>query len=151
MRIIAATVLYVGLGFGLMLEARAEKARMTREDNLKTATHVLLGKVVAVYSRQKTIKGWDYTHYLAEILPEKIEKGTGIPLKQPVYVRYWKRRWVGLTIQPPSTNGHRGLPVESDRVRVYLARNAYDGATNDNQDGGLNVIGMDGFEILKDK
>jgi hypothetical protein len=31
---------------------------------------------------------------------------------------------------------------------VYLARNAYDGYTFDNKDGGFNVIGANGFETL---
>ena len=32
---------------------------------------------------------------------------------------------------------------------MYLARNAYDGFGADNKDGGLNVIGANGFEKLK--
>ena len=38
----------------------------------------------------------------------------------------------------------RRIPKEGDRVRVYLARNAYDGF-GDNGDGGFNVIGANGF------
>ena len=49
---------------------------------------------------------------------------------------------------PPSSPGHMGTPVEGDTVRVYLARNAYDGFTMDNTDGGFNVIGGNGFEKL---
>jgi hypothetical protein len=55
---------------------------------------------------------------------------------------------VALERPPPSTSGHRGLPEEGDRVRVYLARNAYDGFTDQNEDGGYNVIGANGFELL---
>jgi hypothetical protein len=36
-------------------------------------------------------------------------------------------------------------------VRIYLARNAYDGYTYENKDGGFNVLGVNGFEKLKPK
>src|SRR5438093_1483362 len=61
----------------------------------------------------------------------------------------WQNGWVGKTKQPPSTNGHHGIPDKGESVRVYMARNAYDGFTDDNKDGGFNVIGGNGFERVK--
>jgi hypothetical protein len=58
------------------------------------------------------------------------------------------RRWI-IRRTAPSPVHHRGLPASGYSVRVYLARNAYDGFTNQNKDGGFNVVGPNGFEVLK--
>jgi hypothetical protein len=113
-----------------------------------TATHVIVGTVATIYASRATDKEWDTTSYLAEVRIETVEKGEGIKAGDLVYVRYWHRSWVAGKIPPPATNGHRGLPKPGESLRIYLARNAYDGfgATND---GGFNVIGANGFEKLK--
>jgi hypothetical protein len=63
-----------------------------------------------------------------------------------VYVRYWHRESVGAPRL--DTNGHRGLPKQDEILRIYLARNAYNGFGTTN-DGGFDVIGANGFEKLK--
>lgn len=132
------------------VRVHGEKGPLTPEELLSTATHVVVGKVRAIYTRSENRGDWDYTRYLAEILPLSVEKGEGLSTKQPVYVRYWQRHWLGDPNQPPeATFGHWGLPSVNDTVRVYLARAAYDGITSDNKDGGLNVVFGDGFQILK--
>ena len=40
----------------------------------------------------------------------------------------------------------RYLAEEGETRRIYLARNSRDGFGDDNEDGGLNVIGANGFE-----
>ena len=126
--------------------AQAEKAPMSTEEKTKIATDIAVGTVRAIYSREQKAGDWHYVHYVAEIAVEEVEKGKGLAPKTPVYVRYWRRGWTGEGRVPPSTSGHRGCPDEGDRVRVYLARDAYDGFTFDNKDGGFNVLGADGFE-----
>ena len=83
-----------------------------------------------------------------EVAVETVEKGEGIAKGSLAYVRYWhKEGWLGRRDTAPiGTAGHRGLPKEGDRVRAYLARNAYDGFGTDNRDGGLDVIGANGFQ-----
>jgi hypothetical protein len=130
---------------------RAEKVNMSPDDLRRTATHVIVGKVQAVYARQENTGDWAYTHFVAEVRVEKSEKGDGLKKGDLVYARYWQRSWRGKDRQPPSTSGHRGLPGVGDTVRVYLARNAYDGFTFDNKDGGFNVIGANGFEKMEGK
>lgn len=145
------TYLFLGL-VGLMLcdsMAVAEKVPMTAEENAEVATDIAVGTVAAIYTREQEIGDWHYVFHVAEIKVEKVEKGKDLSDKAPAYVRYWHRGWIGEGRVPPSTNGHRGLPGEGDQVRVYVARNAYDGFSFDNKDGGFNVIGADGFEILK--
>ncbi len=127
----------------------AEKANMAASDLSKTATHLIVGKVAAVYERTETTGDWKYTKYVAEIRVSNCEKGEGLKKGDLVYARYWNRAWQGRGPMPPSTSGHRGLPAAGDTVRVYLARNAYDGFDHDNKDGGFNVIGANGFEKLQ--
>jgi hypothetical protein len=132
----------------LLAGARAEKPNMSPEALRKTATHVVTGQVVGVYERTESAGDWKYTRYVAEIRVDRSEKGEGINKGDLIYARYWQRGWVGRGQAPPSTNGHRGLPDPGQSVRVYLARNAYDGFSTDNKDGGFNVIGANGFEAL---
>lgn len=128
--------------------ARAEKVPLSPEELRKTATHVVVGQVTAVYTRGETSGNYRYTHYIAEVRVTEAEKGDGLKKGEPVYVRYWQRQWIGRDKQPPDTIGHRGLPSQGETIRVYMARNAYDGFGNTN-DGGFNVIGANGFEEVK--
>ncbi|MHC5019445.1 MAG: hypothetical protein ACYTGX_04925 [Planctomycetota bacterium] len=132
---------------------RAEKVDMTPAQLKKAATHVVTGKVTAIYKRTERKGKWDYSRFCAEVQIAGIEKGDGLSKETPVYVRYWTRAYNGWGSAPPSTNGHRGLPTEGQTLRIYLARNAYDGfdVKKDNSDGGFNVIGANGFEKLPAK
>lgn len=142
-------LLAVVTSFALTTPLRAEKVDMSSEELRKTATHVVTGQVTAVYERTETTDDWKYTKYVAEIRVEECEKGDGIEKGDLVYARYWRRAWIGNGQVPPSMSGHRGLPSDGESLRVYLARNAYDGFSFDNKDGGFNVIGANGFEKLK--
>ena len=128
--------------------ARAEKVPLSPEELRATATHIVVGEVTAISTRSETTSEWQYTHYVAEIRVTESEKGDGLKKGELVYARYWQRQWVGKDKQPPSTIGHRGLPGNGETIRVYLAKNAYDGFGNTN-DGGFNVIGGNGFEKVK--
>jgi hypothetical protein len=128
--------------------ARAEKEPLSPEEFRKTATHVVVGQVTAVYTRTETSGDWKYTRFIAEVRVIESEKGDGLKKGDLVYARYWQRRWVGRDKQPPSTIGHRGLPANGETLRIYLARNAYDGF-GETKDGGFNVIGANGFEPIK--
>jgi hypothetical protein len=136
-----------GVG-GLACGLRAEKPNMTPEELRETATNVVVGKVLAVYERPESAGNWKYTRYVAEVRVEKVEKGDGLKPGELVYARYWRKAWQGKGNPPPDTAGHRGLPAAGDTTRIYLAKNAYDGFTFENKDGGFNVIGANGFETL---
>jgi hypothetical protein len=142
-------LLAVAASVVLVCAVRAEKVNMSPEQLRKTATHVVTGQVTAVYARTETEGDWKYTRYVAEVRVGECEKGDGVKKGDLVYVRYWRRTWVGKGRVPPSSGGHRGLPSAGESIRVYLARNAYDGFTPNNKDGGFNVIGANGFETLK--
>ena len=133
----------------IVLVAHAEKVPMTPANLKRAATQVIVGNVVAIYSRIAKEGRWKVTRYVAEVKVTAVEKGEGVKVGDLVYARYWHRVWASLGVPPPSTGGHRGLPKDGETLRIYLARNAYDGFTNDNHDGGFNVIGANGFERLK--
>lgn len=124
---------------------RPEKADRSPQQLRESATHVVVGKVLQVWTRAEESGSWDYTRYVAEVQIEAVEKGEGLAPGQLVYVRYWTKEWDGFFgAPPPDTNGHRGLPAVGVRSRMHLARNAYDGF-GDTRDGGFNVIGANGF------
>ncbi len=124
----------------------AEKLSLSPEGLRKVATHVIQGQVRAVYSQDAREGGWLVTRRVAEVRVDVSEKGEGLEPRDLVYARYWTRRWVGDGPSPPSTHGHRDLPAQGETLRIYLARNAYDGFKEKNDDGGFNVIGANGFE-----
>lgn len=137
------------IGLAATAPARAEKAPLSPEELRATATHIVVGKVGAIYTRTDTIGDWQYIRYVAEVRIAESEKGDGVKKGDLVFARYYHKRWAGKGKQPPASSGHTGTPNTGDTVRVYLARNAYDGFTEDNNDGGFNVIGGNGFEKLE--
>ena len=131
--------------------AQAEKPNLDAGSLHKLSTHVVTGEVVTIYQRPERSGGWSWSKYLAEVRVATCEKGEGLSGGDLVYVRYWQRhKWIGPGPMPAGTNGHRGLPAEGETLRIYLARNAYDGfhTAEQNHDGGFNVIGANGFERL---
>lgn len=138
-------VLACAAGAALAIVApRREKADLSPEALRSTATHIVLGEVKQIWTRAESSGSWDTTRYVAEIAVELVEKGEGLEPGALVYARYWHREWDGWGAPPADTNGHRGLPRAGERVRVYLARDAYDGF-GDTRDHGFNVIGANGF------
>lgn len=143
------TILAILLTLTLLTpHAHAEKIDMSPEELTETATHIVKGQVVAIYERTQKTDDWLYTYLLAEVRVSTPEKGDGFKKDDLVYIRYWHRNWIAKRDPEPNTSGHRGLPDEGDIIRVYLARNAYNGFGH-SQDGGFDVIGANGFEILK--
>lgn len=128
---------------------QAEKVDLNDKELADVATHIINGRVKAIYRSEEKQGDWAYTNYVAEIDVEGCDKGNLKPKVAPLYARYWTREWIGKGQVPPSTNGHRGLPAVGDHVRAYLAKNAYDGFSNENHDGGFNVIGANGFVRLR--
>lgn len=139
----------VALSLMAVAPLTAEKVDMSAQKLKDTATHVVKGKVSAIYSRQVKDEKWRTTHWVAEVEIAEVEKGEGLEKGGLVYARYWTREWIGAGEPPPGTSGHRGIPSEGQTLRIYLARNAYDGFSDANKDGGYNVIGANGFEAMK--
>ena len=124
--------------------ARAEKAPLSKKQLEKTATHIVVGKVKAIYSRLEREGWYEYKRYVAEVDVSKHEKGD--EEAKIMYVRYFDVRWKGLGPMPPGPGGHWPAPEVGESYRFYLAKNAYDGFASKNDDGGFNVIYGNGIQ-----
>ena len=127
--------------------ALAEKRPYSKKELEETATHIVVGKVQAIYSRTEREGNYEYVRKVAEVKIDKVEKGKiseGL-----VYVRYWSREWKGLGLPPPGGQSYEPQPKKGQPCRFYLAKNAYDGWSKDeNQDGGYNVVYVNGVEPI---
>jgi hypothetical protein len=125
--------------------AIAEKRPLSKIELEETATHVVVGKVQATYSRKQRTGNYEYTRYLAEVKIDKQEKGEGPD--DLIYVRYFTISWQGAGHMPPGPSGHYPLPKQGGTYRFYLSRKAYDGfSLNGNKDGGYNVVYRNGAQ-----
>ena len=105
-----------------LVPAIAEKPRSSPAQLASTATHIVRGEVVRVYSRVRREGMFRRTDYVAEVTVKAVEKGEGIRLDRPLCARYWSRTWTGPGYPPPGTNGHDPLPEEGEAVRIGLDR-----------------------------
>ena len=106
----------------------------------------------AVYSYKEregipSVSGYEYDHKVAEVKIDKVEKGK--VLENLVYVRYWIRAWKRIGMPPPGGQSYHPQPKKGDQYRFYLAKNSYDGWTDENQDGGYNVVYVNGVQPIK--
>ena len=130
----------------------AAKAPSSKEQLEEIATHVVLGKVQAIYSYKEregipVLSGYEYDHKVAEVKIEKVEKGKIV--ESLIYVRYWSRNWKGLGLPPPGGQSYENQPQKGQICRFYLAKDAYDGWSKGSQDGGYNVVYVNGIQPIK--
>ena len=117
------------------------------KDELETmATHVVVGKVKAIYSFKERKGDYEFTRLVAEVKIDKHEKGEGA--NDLIYVRYFTTAWKGSGPVPPGSSGHSGfLPKPGGTHRFYLSKKGYDGASLDGpKDGGFNIICPNGVQ-----
>ena len=128
------------------------KAPSSKQQLKTIATHILVGKVQAVYSYKERegiplVSGYEYDHKVAEVKIEKVEKGK--ISESFVYVRYWSRKWKGIGLPPPGGQSYENQPKKGQTCRFYLARNSYDGWSKEgNNDGGYNVVYVNGIQPI---
>jgi hypothetical protein len=80
------------------------KAPSSKQQLETIATHIVVGKVQAVYSYKERagiplVGGYEYDHKIAEVKIDKVEKGK--ISESLVYVRYWSRTWKGIGLPRP--------------------------------------------------
>lgn len=127
--------------------AWGEKAPSSKKHLEQTATHIVVGKVQAIYSRTEREGSYEYDRKVAEVKVGKVEKGKvsgGL-----VYVRYWSREWKGFGLPPPGGGSYGPQPKKGQTFRFYLARNAYDGWSKGSQDDGYNVVYVNGVQPIE--
>jgi hypothetical protein len=135
---------------GLATEALAERAPEERS----RATHVIVGTVAGVYTRDEE----DTRYYLVEIAIEKVEKGEGFKPGGTFYVGCYL--WVPdyhkgkkLTKDEEKRLAFRGaaydgVPKEGERIRVYAKHNA---VYANGRPGKYSGIYPDWYEAVKAK
>lgn len=129
-------------------ELLAAKVPYSKKQLESVATHIVSGKVQAIYTRTERQGSYEYIHKVAEVKIDKEEKGEGP--ERLIYIRYWSRKWKGIGRQPPGGGSYWPQPKKGLTCRFYLARNAYDGwSRNSSQDGGNNVVYVNGVQPTK--
>lgn len=128
------------------------KAPSSKPELETIATHIVVGKVQAVYSYKERegiplVSGYEYDHKVAEVKIEKVEKGK--ISESLLYARYWSRTWKGIGLPPPGGQSYENQPKKGQTCRFYLSRNAYDGLSRKgNNDGGYNVVYVNGIQPI---
>ena len=129
------------------------KAPSSKQQLESIATHIIVGKVQAVYSYKQRegiplVNGYEYDNKIADVKIDKVEKGK--ISEKLIYVRYWSRTWKGIGLQPLGTQSYYPQPKKDQLCRFYLAKNSYDGLSEkENQDGGYNVVYVNGVQPIK--
>ena len=112
-------------------------------DGLKTeATHIVVGKVRAVYSTTTKSKDWEDTNSVAELSVLNVEKGGLVTGSDVIYAHFWNKKWIGKGKPEPHSGGHDGGHdgvKKGDVVRAHLVR----------KEGTYQVILPNGFASLK--
>jgi len=162
-RSVFASLACMTLALGIAPFAGAEKVDLPAVELRRISTHVIVGKVLAVRHQVETEGEYRYIRYVAQVKIGTVEKGADLCPGEVCEVRYWHRTWQpqgetlkkvtewrkrGMAVVRPDTQGHRGKPGVGDTMRIYLARNAYDGFYPNNNDGAYHVIGANGFQKL---
>jgi hypothetical protein len=98
-------MLCLALGASALADRLAEKK--------ESATHVVIGKVQAVYTRESR----DYRYYIAEVRISEVIKGHGLAPGNFFYASSYQRKpgavgWDGA--------GHLSVPTAGQHVKVYL-------------------------------
>ena len=133
--------------------SQAAKAPASKQQLESIATHIVVGKVQAIYSYKERegiplVSSYEYDRKVAEVKIENVEKGK--ISESLVYVRYWSRKWKGVGLPPPGRQSYENQPKKDQAYRFYLAKNSYDGLSQkDNKDGGYNVVYVNGIQPIK--
>ncbi len=136
-------------GLFLCHKAQAEKAPYTKKQLEKVATHVVVGKVQAIYSFTEREGKYEYTRKVAEVQVKELEKGKGP--ERLVYVRYFDRDWKEFGLVPVGGASYGSQPKKGNTYRFYLACDSYDGWSKEgSQDGGYNVVYVNGVQPVEE-
>jgi hypothetical protein len=101
-------------------DIHAEIPKESKESLHASASHALTGKVAGTYERIEKRADFETTYGIAEVAVERVDKGAEIVAGDRIFVRYWRKRWVGKGNPPPDHYGHWNLPEATDAVVVYV-------------------------------
>jgi hypothetical protein len=86
----------------------------------RLATLIVTGTVVRMVETHEENEGVIHFDGIAEIVVETIDKGSGVTVGDTIIARYFHEVPSESNLQGRTTNGHRGIPQQSERVQVFL-------------------------------
>ncbi len=127
----------------------AARPNASPEQLQRNSTVIVTGSVKCTYSSTSQDENWETTKFVAEVVIDRCEKGE-LPPRSIVYARYYQKRWIGKGIIPAGYSGISPQPQEGQSVRLHLTTE-WNESLDRESDGGLNIIGPNGVEVLKTK
>lgn len=106
----------LGVIASLFISCSAWAARPT--EKRENAAFVVTGVVEAVYVQEAK----NYRNYIVELRVEQVEKGTGVK-KGDTFYAFCYRRKAGVDAFEADSSGHRDVPEERQRVKVFTKNN----------------------------
>ena len=117
--------------------ARSEIPKRSEKQLTNSASHALVGTVVRTYERTaKRSRNFEYTYGVAEMNVKTVRKGSEVNPNERVFVRYWRKRWIGNGNPEPSHYGHGNIPKAGDVVLVFV---------KGDRQSGFDVLSPNGF------
>ena len=102
--------------------ARRDVPLLTPQQLLEMSTDVVLARVLPeVEIKTSSEGGWSRRDFTYSLLVEDVEKGEA-KRGDRIDMTAWHRAWVGLGDPPPSSAGHRPLPLAGEIARFHLRR-----------------------------
>lgn len=133
------TFLLLTLACIFITESLPAEVPLMSPDELKSqASHIVVGKVRAVYSTTGRSEDWEDTDNVAEISVANVEKGPGVNSGDVIYAHYWNKNWIGKGDAEPHSSGHSGV-TKGQFVIAYLQR----------KEGTFQVMLPNGFDLLE--
>ena len=103
-----------------MSYARAEIPKQSKEKLQALASHALTGTIERVYEHKEKRGDYEFTHGVAEVAVERVDKGTDVVANDRVFVRFWRQKWIGEGNSPPGHSGHWNIPARTDTAEIYV-------------------------------
>jgi hypothetical protein len=127
--------------------AWADRPNASSEELQQASTAIVTGKVKCIYSSTERKENWETTKFVVEVTVARCEKGDVKP-GGLVYARYYSRRALGKGLTAPGYYGIHTQPRVGQSVRLYLTTSSSE-SLDDESDGGFNIVGPNGCELLK--
>jgi len=137
-RLIPVLAIWTLLVVGSADAALRDVPLLTPQQLLEMSTDVVLARVLPdVEIETSSDGGWSRRDFTFPLLVEDVEKGDA-KRGDRIDVTAWHRAWVGLGDPPPSSTGHRPLPLAGEVARFHLRRT---------EEGVLEVVLPNGVEL----
>ena len=122
------------------IPALAEIPGLSKDELLEDASAAFTGKVIETYERVRKEENVERTSGVAEVVVERVAKGSEIAVGDRVFVRYWHKRWIGPGDPLPDHYGHWEIPSQGDVATIFV---------RGDRKTGFDVLSPNGFFEVK--